>query len=66
MRGVKNPIDDIEQNMKNKVESKTVNPHLVADDGSNLYSPVHKNFDKIFNSMEKGHSIAHTSLEDER
>lgn len=66
MRGVKNPIDEIQENIKHKFESKTINPHLMPDDGSNLNSPIHKNFEKIFNSMEKGHEVAHINLTAER
>lgn len=47
MKGVNNPLDKIEA----KILSRKKNIHNKLDDGTSLFDSPHKNFQRVFNSM---------------
>lgn len=63
MRGVNNPLDKIEAKIlsqKKKIDNK-------LDDGSSLFDSPHKNFQRVYNSMNHANTnIQSSTLEQER
>ena len=58
-------MDAMVKNTEKKI-GKMSNVHVEKDNGSKVGYSVHKNFNLIFNSMDKGKEVKHHNLDDER